>query len=41
MFRNLFKLVVTDEIFVFARGNGLYVTALVTGVLVYILFNYT
>lgn len=41
MFRNLFKLVVTDEISVFARGNGLYVTALVTGVLVYILFNYT
>ncbi len=41
MFRNTFKVVVTDEISVFARGNGLYLTALFTGVLVYILFNYT
>ena len=41
MFRNTFKVVVTDEISIFARGNGLYLTALFTGVLVYILFNYT
>lgn len=41
MFRNTFKVVVTDEISVFARGNGLYLTAMFTGILVYILFNYT
>ncbi len=41
IFQNTFKVIVTDEISVFGRNAGLYLVALFTGIIVYILFNYT